>query len=195
MTQVAPVFQQAGRIRESTTEKGKGLEGAPEGTQAAVFTRKPTAPIYGGSEERGGGQGNPRQAVEFLRDAKTGELRAVARRVVQSEKMRMFPESSPLRLIGPAAQPVVFERETRADLGRKHFVPTPFSRTDKYSPLFGSPITFAPEDLPFNAAVPFDARRMTLPADEHRQMQAGMADARMNKGPVAWGLRHGAIRV
>lgn len=197
MTQIAPTFQQANRVREGGSDKVQGGDGAPEGTHAAVFTRKPTAPIYGGSDQQGGGQGdNPhKEAVQFLRDAKTGQLRAVARGVVRTERMRMFPENSPLRLIGPTAQPAHFERETRMDLNRKDYLATPFHRNAKFSSLSGARITFADDDMPFNSSVPYDARQTTLPVEEHAQLQTGMVEARLNRGPVAWGIRHGAIRV
>lgn len=196
MTQIAPTFQQAKQVREQGSDKVPRGEGGPEGTRAAVFTRKPTAPIYGGSDqERGGGDHQHQDAVQFLRDANTGQLRAVARGVVRSERMRMFPSGSPLRLIGPSAQAADFERETRVDLNRKDYLATPFHPTAKFSSLSGARITFSDDDQPFNAAVPFDARRTTLPFDEHRQMQVGMIDARLNRGPVTWGIRHGPIRV
>lgn len=197
MTQIAPTFQQSNRVREQGSDKVQNRQNGAEGTQAAVFTHKPTAPIYGGQDQNQGGQGdNPnRDAVQFLRDAKTGQLKAVARGVVRNEQMRMYPEGSPLRLIGPNARPATFERESRVDVSRKGFMATPFSPTGKYSSLSGARITFGDDDMPFNAAAPFDARRTTLPPEEYQQMQAGMVEARFNKGPVAWGLRHGPIRV
>jgi hypothetical protein len=197
MTQIAPTFKQTNRVGEEGNERAQNRQGQAEGTKAGVFTHKPTAPIYGGSdkEQQGRGQNQNRDAVQFLRDAKTGQLKAVARGVVRSEQMRMYPEGSPLRLIGPNAQAASFERESRMDVSRKDFLATPFSPNAKYSSLSGARITFGEDDMPFNAGAPFDARRTTLPEEEHAQMQAGMVDARLNKGPVAWGLRHGPIRV
>lgn len=198
MTQIAPAFKNAQQVGDQGSEKVHGRPGSADGTHAAVFNHKPTAPIYGGSDQGGqGGQGDHpnREAVQFLRDAQTGQLQAVARGIARTEQMRMYPEGSPLRLIGPSAQPVWFERETRVDLNRKHYLATPFSPAGKFSSLSGARISFGEDDLPFNAAVPFDARRTTLPPDEHAQMQAGMVDARLNRGPVTWGLRHGPIRV
>lgn len=195
MTQIAPTFKQAG-IREqggeSVQERGKA-----EGTQAGLFTHKPTAAIHEGKDQQSGegGEHPNREAVQFLRDAKTGQLKSVARGIVRTEQMRFFPEGSTLRLIGPNAQAAHFERETRVDLNRKHYIPTSFHGTAKYSSLQGARISFGEEDLPFNSGVPFDARSTTLPAEEHGQMQSGMLDARLNRGPVTWGLRHGSIRV
>lgn len=133
--------------------------------------------------------------MEFLRNAGTGQLKAVARGVVQAEQMRMYPEDSPLRLVGPNAAAVCFERETRMDVNRKNYLPTPYHANAKYSSLLGARITFSDDDLPFNPAVPFDPQKTTLPPEEHKQMQEGMLEARLNKGPVAWGIRHGPIRV
>ncbi|MEL6186610.1 MAG: hypothetical protein AAFU79_18480 [Myxococcota bacterium] len=196
MTQIAPTFKQS-RIREQGGESVRE-GGRPDGTQAGLFTHKPTAAIQGGKDQQhgeGGGDHPNREAVQFLRDAQTGQLKAVARGIVRSEKMRFFPEGSTLRLLGPNAQAAHFERETRVDLNRKDYLPTAFHNTAKFSSLQGARITFGDEDLPFNSGIPYDARRTTLPAEEHGQMQTGMLDARLNKGPVAWGLRHGAIRV
>lgn len=197
MTQIVPKFQPANRVREQGNDKVQSGQDGAEGTNAGVFTHKPTAAIYGGQDQNQGGQGeNPnREAVQFLRDAKTGQLRAVARGVVGTERMRMYPEGSPLRLLGPNARAATFERESRVDVSRKDFMATPFSQGAKFSSLSGARITFGEGDMPFNSAAPFDARKTTLPPEEYGQMQAGMVEARFNKGPVAWGMRHGPIRV
>lgn len=196
MTQIAPTFRQE-RVRDQSSERVRQGEGAAEGTHAAAFTHKPTAPVYGGSEQQGqgrDGQGS-RDPVQFLRDAKTGELRQVARGVVRRQQLESYPTSSPLRLIGEQAQPAVFERETKADLNRKDYMATPFHANAKFSPLLGARITFAEDDSPFNAGAPFDARETTMPKEDHDQMMSGMLDARLNRGPLAWGNRLGAIRV
>lgn len=196
MTQIAPTFQQS-RVREQGSDKVHE-QGHAEGTQAGVFTHKPTAAIYGGSDQQQGNNGGDHpngEAVQFLRDANTGQLRSVARNVVRTERMQLFPSSSPMRLIGPTAQPAVFERETKAHINRRNYLPTQFSQQAKFSSLSGARITFGEEDQPFNSAVPFNARQTTMSSDEHRQMSSGMMDAQFNQGPVAWGLRHGAIRV
>lgn len=186
MTQIAPSFRQE-RVRDQGSERVRQGEGAAEGTHAAAFAHRPTAAIYGGKDQQSGqGQGNGnRDAVQFLQDAKTGELRQVARGVVRKQQLDLFPSDSPLRLIGEQAQPAVFQRETMADRNRKDYMATPFHATAKFSPLQGKQITFSEDDSPFKASRPFDARATTLPQGEYDQVMAGMLNARLNRIPVS----------
>ena len=197
MTQVAPTFKQSARIQDRDSERVKQGDAA-EGTQAAAFVGKPTAPIYGQGDQKGQGEGRRRdEAIQYVRDANTGDLKVLARRVSKSstQKANQSPGSSPLKFFGANASPAIFEKETALHQNRKDYLATPFHPDAKFSPLSGARITFGDDDLPFNSAVPFDARKTTLPEGEHNQLQTGMVEARLNRGPVAWGIRHGSIRV
>ncbi len=194
MTKVVQAF----RPKVSNEGQDDRLNGGEvrDGTQAAVMSHQPLAPIYGDQGNGGQGQQDGNQnLVDQLANANTGVLKSWAKNATRNEQQQFWPSDSPLHLIGDSARAVTYSRNSKIENNRSNWVAGPFNPNAKFSPLAGAPIVFDTGDNPFNPATQHDTQATTIPQEDWKQMQGGMDNARVNRGPSTWAMRHSRIRV
>jgi hypothetical protein len=187
-TQRVPAFNN--RIDPNRAEGAGRAEGTGVAVAAAHLPQIYRDDQNTGGNGSGGKGGGYDGLARALAGANTAQIKALANNAVREAQRPMFPEGSPLQLMGPNARPAVFARETQADVSRRQW--GAFRATGapqgKFSPLSGMPITFDPNDAPISARVPRAAvaGRTTVPAEMDSQVRAGMAEAHLNRGnPMA----------
>ena len=154
-----PAFQQP---RPEGTEAKRA---AFEGSRVDVLA-KPVAPIYGNEDQRKGGQQTGAQGgdaedqlARMLAGADSKQIRAWAGNISANNARKareFFPDSSPLKYIGPYASAATYHSLTLSEVNRRRFgayVPWSPNQGGDMTPLAGNRIIVAGEPFSLKQGV------------------------------------------
>jgi hypothetical protein len=146
-------------------ERTEAKRAALEGSRVDVLA-KPLAPVYGNEERRGGqqqqagAQGDAEdQLARLLAGADSKQIRAWAGNISANNARKareFFPDSSPLKYIGPYASAATYHSLTLSEVNRRRFgayVPWTPNQGGDMTPLAGNRIIVAGEPFSLRQGV------------------------------------------
>jgi hypothetical protein len=152
------------------------------------------APIYGDEQRNnGGGQDAEDQLARLLAGADSGQIRAWAGNISQQnarKSLEFFPNTSPLKYIGPYAQPATYQSLTLSEVNRRRFgayVPWVDNQGNDMTPLAGNRIIVAGDPFSLKNGVVDSNNEDAIPVEWQNQMDGEWRQVQLNMGPAGAG--------
>lgn len=157
-----------------------------DGSRVDVLA-SPLAPIYGEEGGNQGGQDAEDQLARLLASSDSGQIRAWAGNISENnarKSLELFPDTSPMKFIGPYAIPANFSRLALNEVNRRRFgayVPWVDEGGDM-TPLAGNRILVAGDPFSLKNGVVESESEDAIPVEWQSQMDSEWREVQLNMG-------------
>lgn len=163
-----------------------------DGSRVDVLA-SPLAPIYGDESSEQGNQDSEDQLARLLAGADSGQIRAWAGNISESnarKALELFPDTSPMKFVGPYAVPAAFSRLALNEVNRRRFgayVPWVDNEGGDMTPLGGNRILVAGDPFSLKNGVVDSESEDAIPFEWQSQMDSEWREVQLNMGPGGGG--------